>query len=399
MGQANRQRDEGGADRLHDPGGELTANSFVMQSLSVTVTRLLGWGLLLASGAVVVLLGGLWLEHRVGATLPVPTGPFAVGRTGFVWDDRLTVWIWYPADAPTVADDYLPADIRGAMQRQRPAVINFLTSDLAKVRSYSARDVPVSTRERAYPVVIFRGGGQGAALNYQSLTQDLASHGFIVVGLDTRGGGNPENCDGRQDEEGCATAMMTPLLTDIGRTIDHLGQLNHDDARFAGRLDLTRIGLFGHSFGGAQSAQFCAQDARCRAGIDIDGRPLGDVIRRGIRVPFMFLMADHEADNDPVSRRILGQLQAIYDQQPPSTRVRADIRGAHHFTFSDDGAVLKSPVLRLLLRVRAGLRIAGPRQLAVTAYAVHTFFNHHLKKASTAPLKLPSPEYPELLIR
>ena len=112
----------------------------------MALKRVLGWGLPLAAGAVVVLLAGLWLEHRAGATLPAPTGPFALGRTGFVWDDRLTVWIWYPADAPTSADDYIPADIRGAMLRQRPAIWNFLTSDLAKVRSYSARDVPVSTR-------------------------------------------------------------------------------------------------------------------------------------------------------------------------------------------------------------------------------------------------------------
>jgi len=55
-------------------------------------------------------LAALWLEHRTEVTLPVPTGPYAVGRVTYVWTDatpdtlapvpgtrrELMVWIWYP---------------------------------------------------------------------------------------------------------------------------------------------------------------------------------------------------------------------------------------------------------------------------------------------------------------
>jgi hypothetical protein len=40
---------------------------------------------------------------------------------------------------------------------------------------------------------------------------------------------------------------------------------------FAGRLDLGRIGMFGHSLGRAASASTMLVDRRVRAGADLDG--------------------------------------------------------------------------------------------------------------------------------
>jgi predicted dienelactone hydrolase len=323
----------------------------------------------------------LWLEHRLPTELPVPTGAFALGRTRYTWGD-IGAWVWYPAAIPAPADDYLPPAIRTDWEQARPAFINFLTRDLSSVRGHSARDVGVSNAQPNYPVVILRAGGSGSALNYSALAEDLASHGYVVVGLDQTVTANPEQCSGRNDEEDCATKIMTPLIAGIGRTIDHLRQLSESGPRFKSRLDLTRVGLLGHSFGGAQAAQFCSQDARCKAGINIDGRPFGTVITNGITVPFMFLLSDHGAPKDAVSQRILSQIQSIYDRQPHASRLRIVIRGAHHFTFSDEGALLKSVVFRAVLRVLAGLRISGRRQVEVTAYAVRSFFDAHLKGAA-----------------
>jgi predicted dienelactone hydrolase len=331
---------------------------------------------LLGAGAAGML--ALWLEHRVPAELPAPTGVFALGRTSYTWDG-IGAWVWYPAAIAAPADDYLPPAIRTNWEHERPAFINFLTRDLSSVRGHSANDVAISNAEPDYPVVIVRAGGSGSALNFSSLAEDLASHGYVVVGLDIAISANPEHCAGRNDEEDCATKIMAPLTSGIGRAIDHFQELARSDARFKSRLDLTRIGVFGHSFGGAQAAQFCSQDTRCKAGINIDGRPFGTVITNGIPVPFMFLLSDHGTPKDVVSQRILSQIQAIYDRQPHDSRLRLVIRGAHHFTFSDDGALLKSAVFRGVLRVLAGLRINGRRQVEVTAYAVRTFFDEHLK--------------------
>jgi predicted dienelactone hydrolase len=339
----------------------------------------------------------LWVEHSRVLELPTPTGTFPLGRTVDHFQDQ-TLWIWYPAATPAPADDYLPEPIRRAWQQERPGFINFLTRDLAKVRAHSAREVAVSPTESTYPVVIFRGGGAGSALSYTSLEEDLASHGYVVVGLEMPVTKNPELCDGRPDAEACATEVMTPLIAGIGRAIDRLRTLSTDDPRFKGKLDFTRIGLFGHSFGGAQAAQFCAEDSRCKVGVNIDGRPFGTVVQNGIHVPFMTLLGDHTGEDDPVSRQIMSQIQSIYDRQPPDSRVWATIHGAAHFTFSDDGALLKSGLFRLVLRAMGRLHIAGRRQVEVTAYAVRTFFDTYLKAPSHSPAVLTSPHFPELVV-
>jgi dienelactone hydrolase len=340
---------------------------------------------------------GLWLDHRRTTELPRPTGAFAIGRTSYTWDG-ISAWVWYPADLSAPAADYLPPAIRTEWERARPAFINFLTRDLAKVHGHSGQDVAISHAQPHYPVAILRSGGSGSALTFSSLAEDLASHGYVVVGLDMTTTANPEQCVGRADDEECATKIMAPLIDGIGRALDNLERINRDDPRIAGKLDLARVGVFGHSFGGAQAAQFCAEDKRCKAGINIDGRPFGSVIRTGILAPFMFLLSDHGTPDDAVSQRILSQIQAIYERQPRDTRVRVAIRGAHHFTFSDDGALLKSGLFRGLLRLFGLLRIDGRRQVEVTAYLVRTFFDAHLKGTSRSWGGPPAAAFPEIVV-
>jgi len=155
--------------------------------------------------------------------------------------------------------------------------------------------------------------------------------------------------------------------------------------------------MFGHSLGGATAAQFCHDDPRCKAGIDIDGAPRGTVIQAGVHQPFMFLLSDHGDASDPDSRRIRANIQSIYDRVPSQGRVRLEIRGATHFGFSDD-AVLKSQILLRSFRAVGLIGLDGSRQLAVTAYCVRSFFDAHLKRAGALPLDLPSPSFPEIRV-
>jgi hypothetical protein len=99
--------------------------------------------------------------------------------------------------------------------------------------------------------------------------------------------------------------------------------------------------------------------------------------------------------SDPETRQILANIQSIYDRLPRDGRLRVLIRGANHFMFSDDGAVLKSGIVRGVLRLFGKLGIDGRRQLEVTAYCVHSFFDSYLKGAR---LKIASPLYPEIQI-
>jgi predicted dienelactone hydrolase len=180
--------------------------------------------------------------------------------------------------------------------------------------------------------------------------------------------------------------------------LDRLQQWNASDpsGKFQGRLDMTRVGVFGHSFGGATAAQFCHEDYRCKAGIDVDGQPFGSVIQAGLHQPFMFLMSDHNGESDSEGGQIMANIQSIYDRLPPDGRQLIAINGANHFLFSDDGALLKSHIVMRTLRAFGIVGIDGRRQLAVTVYCVHTFFDAYLKGTGPSPLNLFSPLYPEL---
>jgi len=384
---------------------------------------------------VVALLGSLWLEHRTGIALPTPTGPFSVGRSILDWTDdtaldtlapmpgtkrELLVWIWYPSAGPSaaMADDYLPAQLRPKGDDAGGSLIwRLLTRDLSKVHDHATRDAEVSPQQRTYPVVIMRAGASAEVLNYSTLAEDLASHGYVVVGFDApyRTGrvvfpdgrvmsrtpkNNPELCLGGAQayQESCVDRIITAWTADIAFVLDRLEQLNSSDSsgRFTGRLDMARVGVFGHSLGGATAAQFCHDDSRCKAGIDVDGAPHGSVIQEGLHQPFMFLLSDHSHESDPDSRQIQANIQSIYDRLPPNGRLSITIRGANHFTFSDDGALLKSHIVRGMLRMFGRLGIDGRRQLAVSAYCLRSFFDAYLKGPGVARLKLSSPRYPEI---
>jgi hypothetical protein len=107
-------------------------------------------------------------------------------------------------------------------------------------------------------------------------------------------------------------------------------------------------------------------------------------------------MSDQVHGSDPETRQVLANIQSIYDRLPPEGRLRIAIRGANHFLFGDDGALLKSHLLMRTLRMLGVVGIDGGRQLAVTAYCIHSFFDAYLKGAGVSRLNLSSPLYPEI---
>src|SRR5947209_15125810 len=228
---------------------------------------------ILAVISVALIVTALWLEHRTGVTLPAPTGPFAVGRAIYDWvDDRhadmwapvagtkreLLVWIWYPAaSGPIVTTSvYLPTPLRTAIERARPAFITkLLTRDLSKVHTHSYPDRNLSLQQRSFPILIMRAGASAEVVNYSTLAEDLASHGYVVVGFDApyRTGlvafpdgrviartpeNNPELCVGQEQQESCVSRVLAAWTADITFVLDRLDRLNSSDAsgKFTGRL-------------------------------------------------------------------------------------------------------------------------------------------------------------------
>ena len=77
--------------------------------------------------------------------------------------------------------------------------------------------------------------------------------------------------------------------------------------------------------------------------------------------------------------------------------MRVAIRGANHFTFSEDGALLKSGVLRGVMRLMGILGIGGRRQIEVSSYALGSFFDVSLKHVGGADSAFTSAAYSEIV--
>lgn len=393
--------------------------------------KIVAWAVVSGLAAIAVLLGLLWLDHTRPTTLPAPSGSFAVGRTTLVWRDvdhfdpmapqpntqrEIFVWIWYPAAHPDKAqgvDDYLPIAWRAAIDHHAvPLFRLFITRDLSRVHAHSYKDAAVSSAQRTYPVVFMRAGAAAETMQYTCLAEDLASHGYAVVGFDAPyrsiitvlpdgrviarvAQNNVELVAGTQQVQ-LATKLAQTWSSDMSFALDQLGRLNNSDpsGRFTGRLDLDRVGAFGHSLGGATVLQFCHDDARCKAGIDIDGLPLGDIAREGVTQPFMFVLSDHSHEPEAETRPVVTDIRSIYSWLPSDQRLWISIHGADHFRFGD-GAMLQVPTLVGALHRLGVVRLDGRRQVEITEHFISTFFDVYLKDASISLLTSTS-AYPEV---
>jgi dienelactone hydrolase len=378
-----------------------------------------------------LLLGLLWLDHNRETELPTPSGPFAVGRAMYVWSDaahsdptapqagskrELVAWVWYPA-APSQSsqsvEDYFPGPWRSAVEQYSVLFTKFLTRDLSRVHTHSIREAELSSQEQSYPVVLMRAGAAAQTLDYTCLAEDLASHGYVVVGIDVpyRSGvvvfpdgrvirrapqNNGEDLSGSEQEK-LANKLVAAWSADMSFTLDELNRLNNSDpsGRFIGRLDMQRVGAFGHSLGGAGALQFCHDDSRCKAGVNVDGAPWGSVVCQGVTQPIMLLFSDHGDESDPDKGWILSNIQSVCRHSKGGC-VRITVHGCRHFNFSDH-ALLKNYYFSRLLDALGP--IDNRRGLAITSDCLRTFFDIHLKNAAAGNFSgALSSRYPEIQV-
>jgi predicted dienelactone hydrolase len=159
---------------------------------------------------------------------------------------------------------------------------------------------------------------------------------------------------------------------------------------------MQEIGIAGHSLGGATAAQFCHDDDRCKAGIDIDGMPFGNVIQQGLHQPFFFIMSDHSKEPGAEARSVKSDIESIYNATPEGERWQVTIVGANHFSFSDQMLTKSSIFVSILQRLGMFGRLEKRRGLAVTSACVDTFFDVYLKGAPSNELGNLPTLYPEV---
>jgi dienelactone hydrolase len=243
--------------------------------------------------------------------LPKPSGQFAIGtlvRSIAAKSEsrpEVVVQIWYPVDGA-------PAD-RGASYRPYPpSALPWKTSHLALVRTHAITAAIVSARQSQFPVVIFLPSWSGQRGQNMVQVEHLVSNGFVVVGVDhPHGSAITFFADGRivretadavenySSEESFQAFLRAGekrvriRVREVQSVIDAISEWDHREGDpFKGRFDLDRLGVFGHSLGGAVAAEACRVDRRLRAGANLDGMLFGQAAVEGTSTPFLFFTED-----------------------------------------------------------------------------------------------------------
>ncbi|UXY14189.1 hypothetical protein N8I74_12765 [Chitiniphilus purpureus] len=254
--------------------------------------------------------------------LPEPDGPFNVGRVSLSLTDpareetftadpndrrEVPIEVWYPADERDNDRNRAPYHPHAEHLVAEIAPVLGLTPEQAgafrHVRTHAAQEADLSRRRAQYPVLLFSHGNFGRSTQSTFQAEELASQGYVVVGLN-----HPYMGTGISISTGpvfyAGSGFIYPsddvlagyydiMARDAVFVLDELHRLNQADAsgRFTGRLDLARVGMFGHSDGGAATARALTLDARFKAGINQDGYPVPPAQSLGISQPFAYLIA------------------------------------------------------------------------------------------------------------
>jgi hypothetical protein len=167
--------------------------------------------------------------------------------------------------------------------------------------------------------------------------------------------------------------------------------VNGDPASpFYKTLDLSRVGVYGHSTGGGAAIQFCGIDLRCKAllGEDPFMRPVSyEVLDNGVRQPAFFMFSQRWADDANSRNNVLFR---PFFAKSTHTYGAIYIEGTAHYDFSD--LPLLSP-----LAPQLGLKgpINGKRVTIIVNDYLLSFFDATLKGKSPSLFENLSP-YPEV---
>lgn len=381
--------------------------------------------LVLASAGYVVATATL---HAQPVTLPAPTGPYPVGRAMFDWTDHtradplaptprnareLSVWVWYPA-VPGARDPRAPYAPGAWSQLHLPSVARLGETGFTAVRTHAMDDVPPA--DGRFPIVVLLPGLGFAAPQYTTLAENLASHGYFVVGVTPTYSANvtvlhghpvPATAAGDPPFEGtdvhtAAAAQAGDRLTGIWAAdarfaATQLAQLG-TTGRFAGRVDATRTAYVGHSFGGAAALEACRTDPRCAGAADLDGTQFGPVARTGLNKPMMVIAAQDSCvtgicrPTDTADRAALATARAMFTASSGPVW-RYEIGGVRHFNFTDYGAYYLAAPLRNLLALGT---IDGDLGLQITNAYLSAFVDHTLRGSPEPLLSGEATPYPQV---
>jgi predicted dienelactone hydrolase len=356
-------------------------------------------------------------------TLPPPTGDDHIGVVPLHLVDRsrpdpwvssqpvreLMVSVWYPARRTHAQPVYpwLPPSAWERFEQDNEVPPGSVLVPLTHARV----DTPVDGYRGGRPLVLYSPGLGGNRDSSTVPVEQLVSLGLVVATIDhTHDASQVEFPDGRVEVS--AVPPITPevvekavavRVADTRFVLDSLVALNagyNPDAEqrplpagLRGVLDLSRVGMFGHSLGGATAAQAMYEDRRIKAGVNLDGGMVGAVVDAGLDRPFMLVAAqNHGRDTDPSWARFWANLRGW--------RLNLRLTGAGHNSFTDLQVLIPQLVGVLHLPPELVQLLIGTvdphRSVLIQRAYLTAFFNLHLLHRDGRLLTRPSPRFPEM---
>jgi dienelactone hydrolase len=337
---------------------------------------------------------------------------------------ELMVQIWYPAE---------PGQGKLASYRRRVET-TLESSYQAVLPTHSRLHAPVLRAGAPYPVLLFNPSWRGRRTQDTFLTEELASHGYVVAAIDHTFNSMPVAFpDGRvvlsdrvpaiedlvntnpREVEQIGNKETDKEALDVRFVLDQLGKLNDEKgSRWYQTLDAANAGALGHSLGGAVAVEAWATDTRIHAALNMDGWTFGTQAETAVRAvggdtvtyPLLFLYEDlyspvtppkAPAPNHPWTPQDVEAAVDIWDADHVRRLIQhyggywLTLKGSIHATFTDKP--LTSPFSRL-----SGVGPINPRRAhaIVRDYAVQ-FFDQALKHKPSQLLTGQSRKYPEMM--
>ena len=308
-----------------------------------------------------LILSVLALSLSLQLELPTPTGSYMVGQTIFrcvdtsrlevLTDDsndprEVMVVVWYPAVPGTgTKGKYLPGlsaiakalEESGELEKWEVLGLRWIHSN-----SYFGAE-PVRD-QGLLPVVLLSPGNGTNVEFYASLASEIASHGYIVVGINhpydvpavelSNGSIAPYDKDQWSLDANAHQAYTAERIevrtADVSFTLDQLEIMNSNTNNLlAGVMDPDFVAVAGHSLGGITAPEACKADSRFKACLNFDGLQAGGPFSTDIAAappdqPFLFLTKESQ-----IHPKLIDKFEST------SQSYWVVIHGASHESFTD----------------------------------------------------------------
>jgi pimeloyl-ACP methyl ester carboxylesterase len=294
--------------------------------------------------------------------IPKPTGNMLVGT--FSWDiytDRPELYdnqsgttrsiraqAWYPTETITYKAKWLGD---GTFTSQGLAIDfgfpDFIFDHLKNVNTDAYINAPIL--EGSYPLVIISHGWSGFRQLHTDLAIELASQGFIVIGIEhTYGSVGTVFDDGRKitvNTQALPPRSTTPNFLDYANTLvntyagdivsvlDEIESYRNDDlkAKIFNSIDLNSVNLIGHSTGGGAVVKVGLTDNRISSLIGLDAwvEPLKESeLKAGLNIPSLFIRSEgwYISFNNPYLKTLI--------ESSPLAPIAFQMNGTTHYDFA-----------------------------------------------------------------